>query len=127
MWIGTRETTCKQGANRTHGARTNLQMNDDYMHDKHARPTRMNIVLMAREQWWQHMRVAWAARETTREQSAGHRARRERCAMKRVSSSRDMRERRTRNTIKLNSRRFYIKQILEQNIWVSINYIDMYL
>jgi hypothetical protein len=27
------ETTCKQGANWTHGARTNLQMNDDYAHD----------------------------------------------------------------------------------------------
>jgi hypothetical protein len=33
-----------------HGARTNLQMNDDYAHDKHTRPTRMNIVLMAHEQ-----------------------------------------------------------------------------
>jgi hypothetical protein len=29
---------------------TNLQMNDDYVRKKHARPTRMNIVLMAREQ-----------------------------------------------------------------------------
>jgi hypothetical protein len=50
MRICTRETSCKQGANRTHGVCTNLQMNDDYVRKKHARPTRMNIVLMAREQ-----------------------------------------------------------------------------
>jgi hypothetical protein len=42
-----------------------------------------------------------------------------------MNSTRDIREQRARNTMKLNSRHIYIKQILGQHIWVTVNYVDM--
>jgi hypothetical protein len=40
-----------------------------------------------------------------------------------MNNTREIREQRARNTMKLNSRHIYIKQILGQHIWV--NYVDM--
>jgi hypothetical protein len=84
--------------------------------------------------WWRRTRAA----TTTRADSTSGTRDNSQAVRGSLCKTRTMRDeageqhaRHTRTTRakhdELNSRRIYIKQILEQNIWLTINYVDRYL